>query len=204
VTEGAPGAAALWLDALERLAERAAHEVRNPLNGALLNTEVVRSRTAGEGSAGAALAPFARAAAEELARVSALTEALLALARPPRAPVDLGAVLAPLVVIAAAGARARGGNVVMETPAAAPLPPGLDPRGARGALAATLDAVVARGGTVRCAIHRADGGGMTVRIAGEGGEGAGGLADPARAAIRDAGIGLLDEPAGYMLEFPAG
>jgi hypothetical protein len=69
------GAALLWLRAFQRLAERAAHEIKNPLNGAVLNAEVVRGRAARPGVEASALAPYADAASAELARVAALVEA---------------------------------------------------------------------------------------------------------------------------------
>ena len=82
-------APSLWLGALGRLAGRAAHELKNPLNGLALNLEVVRSRSVRAGSEAAALAPYATAAARELERAIPLVEALLALARPLSNPVDL-------------------------------------------------------------------------------------------------------------------
>jgi hypothetical protein len=89
---GAERAARLWLDVLEDLASRVAHDFRNVLNGAMLNLEVVRSR-ASHADADAGISTFADAALRELERISSRTEALVWLARPPREPADVTAAL---------------------------------------------------------------------------------------------------------------
>lgn len=104
-------APSLWLGALGRLAGRAAHELKNPLNGLALNLEVVRSRTVRAGADGAALAPYAAAAASELERAIPLVEALLVLARPLSVPVDLRSAIQPLLVLYRAIALAGGGTL---------------------------------------------------------------------------------------------
>lgn len=104
-------APSLWLGALGRLAGRAAHELKNPLNGLALNLEVVRSRTVRAGTDGAALAPYAAAAASELERAIPLVEALLVLARPLSVPVDLRSAIQPLLVLYRAIALAGGGTL---------------------------------------------------------------------------------------------
>jgi signal transduction histidine kinase len=104
-------APSLWLGALGRLAGRAAHELKNPLNGLALNLEVVRSRSARAGTQGSALAAYADAAASELERAIPLVEALLALARPLSAPVDLRIAMQPLLALYGAIAKAGGGSL---------------------------------------------------------------------------------------------
>jgi signal transduction histidine kinase len=104
-------APSLWLGALGRLAGRAAHELKNPLNGLALNLEVVRSRSARAGAAASALEPYASAAAGELERAIPLVEALLALARPVANPVDLRSAMRPLLVLYGAIATAGGGSL---------------------------------------------------------------------------------------------
>jgi Signal transduction histidine kinase len=104
-------APSLWLGALGRLAGRAAHELKNPLNGLALNLEVVRSRTVRAGTDGAALAPYAAAAASELERAIPLVEALLVLARPLSVPVDLRSAIQPLLLLYRAIALAGGGTL---------------------------------------------------------------------------------------------
>ena len=110
-------APSLWLGALGRLAGRAAHELKNPLNGLALNLEVVRSRSVRPGTDVATLTPYATAAAHELERAIPLVEALLALARPLPNPVDLRLAMQPLLVLYGAIATAGGGSldVVSET-----------------------------------------------------------------------------------------
>jgi hypothetical protein len=104
-------APSLWLGALARLAGRAAHELKNPLNGLALNLEVLRSRSARGGAEVSALAPYASAAAGELERAIPLVEALLTLARPVANPVDLRSVMRPLLVLYGAIATAGGGSL---------------------------------------------------------------------------------------------
>jgi signal transduction histidine kinase len=106
-------APSLWLGALGRLAGRAAHELKNPLNGLALNLEVVRSRSARGGTQGSALAAYADAAASELERAIPLVEALLALARPLSAPVDLRVAMQPLLALYGAIAKAGGGSLAV-------------------------------------------------------------------------------------------
>ncbi len=103
--------AALWLDTLGELATLAAHEIRNPLNGALLNIAVVTQR-AGRGAVSPAdIAPFAEAAGNELERVTTLTEALLALARPAPARADVWSTALHLTTLLHAVASKNGGGV---------------------------------------------------------------------------------------------
>jgi nitrogen fixation/metabolism regulation signal transduction histidine kinase len=104
-------APSLWLGALARLAGRAAHELKNPLNGLALNIEVLRSRSARAGTEGAALAPYAAAAAAELERTIPLVEALLALARPLSNPVDLRIAIQPFLALYGAIAAAGDGSL---------------------------------------------------------------------------------------------
>lgn len=104
-------APSLWLGALGRLAGRAAHELKNPLNGLALNLEVVRSRSARTDARGPALAPYVAAAVGELERMIPLVEALLALARPLSNPVDLTIAMQPFLALYGAIAAAGGGSL---------------------------------------------------------------------------------------------
>jgi hypothetical protein len=106
--EGADGAdrvAAAWLALQQEIAGRAAHEIRNVLNGVAVNLEVVRARSSRGGSDVSAVASFAASAAERLEGVTTLTESLLALARAPRQPVDVVGVLRSLAPLVGAGVR---------------------------------------------------------------------------------------------------
>ncbi len=103
----------------QRLAARLTHELRNPLNGAVVNLEVLRGRSARDDLPAAALRPFVDAAASELGRAVELVEALLQLARPASAPVDLEAALQPLTIVLHAVAARSGGSVTLERRGAA-------------------------------------------------------------------------------------
>jgi signal transduction histidine kinase len=105
-----------WLSTLGALVARAAHEVNNALNGAVVNLEVVRLRSRAGADAGAA-ASFAGTAAEELERSAALVGALLALTRTPRpgaTVADLRDVLHQVVTLLAPAAAQQGVAVVVE------------------------------------------------------------------------------------------
>ena len=79
--------AGLWSFALQALAGRAAHEINNALNGALVNVAVVQARARPGADAGL-VASFAEAAAAQLEETAAMTAALLALSRAPRGNPD--------------------------------------------------------------------------------------------------------------------
>src|SRR5690606_21033317 len=74
-----------WMPALQELARRTSHEVRNALNGVSVNLEVIRSRLDRAAEAGdevaASVVPFARSAAEQLDQLAGITEAFLSLSR---------------------------------------------------------------------------------------------------------------------------
>jgi hypothetical protein len=138
-----PRLAALWLDALQRLVGRAAHEVNNALNGVVVNLEVVRGR-ATPGTDAGRVAQFAEAAVEQIDAASALIAPLLALARAPRggapeatdAATDV-ALLARQVAALLAPAVAHNGVVVdVDAPPAAPAPG--DPLAVRTAVTVAL------------------------------------------------------------------
>ena len=109
---------ARWLDALQRLASRVAHELRGALNGVSVNVEVVRSRAAKATASAAALEPFADAASAQLDDVIELTEALLGLARPAREPVDVGTEVKRIVTLLSAAARADSRRLTIDDVAA--------------------------------------------------------------------------------------
>lgn len=103
----------LWLAALQEVVQRAAHEVKDALNGVSLNLEVIRSRSTGaDGDRSRnSLAGFAASAAEQLDLLSARTEALLFLSRPQRpanGPVDVAVTLKHLASLLVPAAKADG------------------------------------------------------------------------------------------------
>jgi signal transduction histidine kinase len=96
----------LWLATLQDVAGRAAHEVRDALNGVSLNLEVVRSRTA-KGSATSDVGQFVNDAVSQLETLGARAEALLFLARGPRAKhTDVSRVLRHLAALLVPAAKA--------------------------------------------------------------------------------------------------
>lgn len=157
---------------MQSLAGRAAHEIRNPLNGLAVNLEVVRSRAARGAGDLASIGRFAESASGELERAAERVQALLELARPLAAPVDLWSALRPMVVLHHAIAVAQaardpsdasegsGAAVTLEPRGDARLTVAAKPVVARIALAAALDAVArARTPTlVRCSIEARDDG----------------------------------------------
>lgn len=102
----------LWLDALQQVAGKAAHEIKGALNGVCVNLEVIRSRTASQGAGPASgLARFAEAAAGQMEELVAMNEALLALTRRPRDVADVAATARQLITLLAPAARAEGGSL---------------------------------------------------------------------------------------------
>jgi len=96
----------LWLEMLQRLCGRVAHELKGALNGVSVNLEVVRSRCEQPSQTVAALGKYANAAGDQLGAVIAMTDALLALGRPERDTVDVGTVLRRIEALLGPAARA--------------------------------------------------------------------------------------------------
>ncbi len=107
----AADAGVLWLAALQRALGRAAHDVKDALNGVSVNLEVVRSRAARAEAPAAMVAPFADAAAQQLDRLTGLLEAVLALGRSEREPADVGITLRRVVTLCSASTAATDARV---------------------------------------------------------------------------------------------
>lgn len=142
----------LWLDALEEIAARGAHELRGSLNGVAVNVEVVRSRTLRGGTDVAATAPFAAAAATELAELTRRLEALVSLTQRPREPVDVLVTLDHLVSLLAPSARADGGSLVLEAACASATTTAAPAEPARLVLATACLAASSGGTDVTCRV----------------------------------------------------
>jgi signal transduction histidine kinase len=143
----------LWLDVLQQVSARTAHELKGALNGVAVNLEVVRSRSVRADAAAAAVAPFAASAADQLDAVVGMTEALLRLARPPRESVDIIETLDSLASLVAPSARAEGGSLRIETQREI----GNGAVQARGnvvrlVIGATILAALSRKGDIRCRV----------------------------------------------------
>ncbi|MEX2152899.1 MAG: hypothetical protein WD825_06130 [Gemmatimonadaceae bacterium] len=142
----------LWLHALHEIVGRAAHEVKDALNGVSLNLEVVRSRSASEQ---AQLLSFATAASEQLEILSARTESLLFLTRPHReasGPADVALTLRHLATLMVPATKADGGTLEVDgyqqpAPTAAPA------QAVRLALASGVLTLTRAGGTSRCRLE---------------------------------------------------
>lgn len=109
-----PSVEELWLTMLGQIVGRAAHEVKGALNGVSVNLEVVRLRSGRPDAPAAAVSTFAQTAAGQLDSLTAMTEALLALGRPPRPPVELATVLRNLGALLVPAAKAEG--VALDVP----------------------------------------------------------------------------------------
>jgi signal transduction histidine kinase len=113
-TSAAPAdAGVLWLAALQRALARAAHDVKDALNGVSVNLEVVRSRASRADAAASTVAPFAEAAAQQLERLTALLDAVLALGRSERGPVDVGITLRRVAALCSASNAASDARVTV-------------------------------------------------------------------------------------------
>ncbi|MGH7720317.1 MAG: histidine kinase dimerization/phospho-acceptor domain-containing protein [Gemmatimonadaceae bacterium] len=200
-----PSAEELWLATLQRLAGRISHEIRNPLNGALVNLEVLRGRLAGRGGGAdcSALAPFAETAAGEVERTARLVEALLAVARPTAADaVDLMAVLDPLVLLYGALAERAQGRLLVERLDGAPADSSVDALSARLAIATILEAATAEPAAVRCTVEgRKEGEGTALSVACD--EGALEVPAAVRRISMQAGIRFEERRNAVSVLFPA-
>jgi hypothetical protein len=170
-----PLAAALWVELLGRLAGPAAHAVNNALNNVAINLAVVRSRGNKE---------YAERADEYLTEATRLAQAVLALARPVRVPVEPASVLHQIVLVL----QADGRRIEIIQEHTTTMATGIDGDAVRLALAAAL----AEGEAGRVRVTR---GGEEIGI-----EGAVLREDVADAARR-AGIGLRVEPGQVTFTF---
>src|SRR3954452_4960345 len=106
-------AGVLWLAALQRALARAAHDVKDALNGVSVNLEVVRSRASRADAPASTVAPFADAAAEQLERLTALLDAVLALGRSERGPADVGITMRRVAALCSASNAASDARVTV-------------------------------------------------------------------------------------------
>ena len=176
---------ALWLDMLQRVSSRAAHELKGALNGVSVNLEVVRSRAENAKAAASTVSRYAHVASEQLGLVIALSEALLRLGRAPREPYDAAAEVRDLFTLLEPAARAAGGALEMtgsmdaaETTAA--------PAAARIALAAAM--LAGSEGRARVQLS-AEGTSWTMRVERVDGEAAR-IDEEVIAAVAEAGVRL--------------
>ncbi|MCA9629196.1 MAG: response regulator [Myxococcales bacterium] len=117
------------LAAVGTLAAGLAHEVRNPLNSALLQLQVLERRIAKGKTSTPELAPVVQVVKDEIRRLERLVADFLAFARPTRvelAPHDINEVARGVVALVAPEARAAGTRLNLEEtqqPLCVPLDP---------------------------------------------------------------------------------
>lgn len=165
-----------WLAVLQRLTGGVAHELRNALNGAAVNLEVIRSRSGREGVAASALGSFAGAASGQLEQVIAITDALMALARAGQEPAAIGRIADQVAALVRPVLAASGGalELVVEGDGTTRVPV----EAARLFVASTLLAAVSAtretdvakesGASLACRVRPASGkgGGVELRVEG--------------------------------------
>ena len=103
----------LWLLTLQRAIGRASHDVKDALNGVSVNLEVIRSRAARPEVPASSIVQFGEAAGQQLERLAILLDAVLALARVERTPVDVAATLRRVVAVCGASASSADAAVVL-------------------------------------------------------------------------------------------
>jgi signal transduction histidine kinase len=192
----------LWLDVLQQISARTAHELKGALNGVAVNLEVVRSRSTRSDAAAHSVAPFASSAVDQLDAVVEMSEALLTLARAPRDPLDLSETIDCFASSLSPSARADGCSLRFEAAsreaaAVAVRAPGTV---VRLVLGAALLAALARKGDTRCRLDVSDE--IVVHI--ESADAEGPLVLPAHvaAAADAADIRVHAEGQGMSLTFP--
>ena len=158
----------LWPAALQRALARAAHDVKDALNGVSVNLEVVRSRASRADAPASAVAPFAEAAAQQLERLTALLDAVLALGRSERGPADVGITLRRLAALCSASNASSDARVIVRETLVGDAHTSVPSDAVRLALIAPLlDAVASRRGESREAVIcelTGDGDALVVRL----------------------------------------
>jgi signal transduction histidine kinase len=101
----------LWLATLQRAMARASHDVKDALNGVSVNLEVIRSRAARPDTPASAVASFGESAGHQLDQLTRLIEAVLALGRAERTPVDVGTMLRRVVTLCGASTSSDDATV---------------------------------------------------------------------------------------------
>lgn len=208
---------ALWLTTQQTIAGRIAHEIRNTLNGVAVNVEVVRSRlarvAAGQSGSGPAYGAqpgqgslsFAETASREFERVSAQTEALLALVRPVRRPTDVALVAAQLATLLGLAAQRDGSTLTVEGTDDGGARTSMDGAAVRLAVAQAMLAAMPDGVThhVRCTVTVAPGEGPRLTMTRTGSDGPIVLPDDVARVAGDAGLRTASHAeTGLQLLFP--
>jgi len=191
---------ALWLATLHRIFARAAHEVKGALNGVSVNLEVVRSRAEKPDAPASAVRQYAASASGQLEGVIDMSEALLALGRPVREPVEIALMVRRFGALL--GPAAKADSRLLEIDDSLEVV-GLTPANGsvvRLSIGATLLAAIEASAHVRCTATRAEAS-STLRI--ESGDSALLAADDVIVNIAAAaGIKMQAEPSAISISFP--
>jgi hypothetical protein len=191
---------ALWLDTLQRVCGRAAHDLKGVLNGVSVNLEVVRSRAEKPDTPASAVSRFANAAADQLGAVIAMNDALLALARPAPEPVEIDGLVRRLEALLAPAVRTEGRSLVLDDSLGFLGPTSGPASVVRLAVAASLLSALDASAHVVCRAHNADGEPTLVIECRDGA--AVSLVDAVANAATDAGIRMTAEPSAISISFP--
>ena len=106
----------LWLETLNQICSRAAHDLKGALNGVSVNLEVVRSRSAKPVLQSSEVSRYAGAATQQLSQVIDMTEAVLAFGRRPPEPFPLAPVLRRITVLLRPGLETTGRTLELVEP----------------------------------------------------------------------------------------
>jgi hypothetical protein len=193
---------ALWLDTLQRIVGRAAHEVKGALNGVSVNLEVVRSRAEKAGVPASAVGPFANAAVDQLDALIAMTEGVLSISRQAHEPVDLGLLLARVGALLVPAVRADGHSLVLDDSLSEMGVTSANGNTVRLAVGGSLLAAVEQASAVRCAAAAMKNvSGPSIRI--DGSDGVMFAVDQEIVmAAADAGIQIVAESSAIFISFP--
>jgi hypothetical protein len=171
---------------------------------------VLRARLA-RGADAASVTRFADAAYFELEALSERLDALLVLARPPREPIDLHAMLKRFAALYGAAAASEGGSLSLWPAPDLPLVTIADPDAVRLVLAAAVDMATLPAGEAECGVRLDEQSGdiaVTIRRTGSSGDArpAGENSLRLGASVKDAaleaGIRVLDGLDGVTIIFP--
>ena len=154
---GAPGSG-LWLETLQRIATRAAHEVKNSLNGVAVNLEVVRVRASRAADA-ESIARFASTASAQLELLIRQIDALLGVVRRPAREADVAAVARQLhLLLERTGPE--GSVLRLDAPDGLAAPTAADPAVVRLLLGRLLLGLAEGGGNAELALRVHQDGGV--------------------------------------------
>lgn len=192
----------LWLDVLQQISARTAHELKGALNGVAVNLEVVRSRSSRSDAAAASVASFASSAADQLDAVVGMSEALLTLARAPRDPLEIGETMHCFASLLSPSASADGGSLRIEGASREVVSGAVRASGnvVRLVLGAALLAALARKGDIRWKVDV--GQEIVVHIESADAEGPLEVSSEVSAAADAAGIRVHGEGQSMSLTFP--